>query len=47
MKGSPEATKTIQDVAFATFSSHDLPDGMEPINAGHLVDWTRPGRSDR
>ncbi|NUK57133.1 xanthine dehydrogenase family protein molybdopterin-binding subunit [Streptomyces lunaelactis] len=39
VKGSPEATKTIQEVAFATFSSHDLPDGMEPtINAEHLVD---------
>ncbi|MFD5191163.1 xanthine dehydrogenase family protein molybdopterin-binding subunit [Streptomyces sp. NPDC058357] len=39
VKGSPEATKTIQDVAFATFSAHDLPDGMEPtINAGQLVD---------
>ncbi|MET7619213.1 molybdopterin cofactor-binding domain-containing protein [Streptomyces sp. NPDC005408] len=39
VKGSPEATKTIQEVAFAAFSSHDLPDGMEPtINAEHLVD---------
>ncbi|MDQ0945318.1 xanthine dehydrogenase family protein molybdopterin-binding subunit [Streptomyces sp. V1I1] len=39
VKGSPEATKTIQEVAFETFSSHDLPDGMEPtINAEHLVD---------
>jgi len=39
VKGSPEATKTIQEVAFATFSSHDLPEGMEPtINAEHLVD---------
>ncbi|MFJ3305356.1 xanthine dehydrogenase family protein molybdopterin-binding subunit [Streptomyces sp. NPDC086549] len=39
VKGSPEARKTIQEVAFATFSSHDLPDGMEPtINAEHLVD---------
>jgi aerobic carbon-monoxide dehydrogenase large subunit len=39
VRGSPEATKTIQEVAFETFSSHDLPDGMEPtINAEHLVD---------
>ncbi|MFI1393591.1 xanthine dehydrogenase family protein molybdopterin-binding subunit [Streptomyces sp. NPDC020681] len=39
VKGSPEATKTIQEVAFETFSSHDLPDGLEPtINAEHLVD---------
>ncbi|WP_328436605.1 xanthine dehydrogenase family protein molybdopterin-binding subunit [Streptomyces sp. NBC_00444] len=39
VKGSPEARKTIQEVAFETFSSHDLPDDMEPtINAEHLVD---------
>ncbi|MGW6455774.1 xanthine dehydrogenase family protein molybdopterin-binding subunit [Streptomyces sp. NPDC055078] len=39
VRGSPEATKTIQEVAFEVFSSHDLPDGMEPtINAEHLVD---------
>ncbi|MGC9539441.1 xanthine dehydrogenase family protein molybdopterin-binding subunit [Streptomyces sp. UG1] len=39
VKGSPEARKTIQEVAFETFSSHDLPDGMEPtINAEHLLD---------
>ncbi|MGW1893784.1 xanthine dehydrogenase family protein molybdopterin-binding subunit [Streptomyces sp. NPDC002004] len=39
VKGSPEARKTIQEVAFETFSSHDLPDGMEPtINAEHILD---------
>ncbi|MGW2563544.1 xanthine dehydrogenase family protein molybdopterin-binding subunit [Streptomyces sp. NPDC001514] len=39
VKGSPEAKRTIQEVAFETFSSHDLPDGMEPtINAEHIVD---------
>ncbi|MEU6576681.1 xanthine dehydrogenase family protein molybdopterin-binding subunit [Streptomyces sp. NPDC046805] len=39
VKGSPEARKTIQEVAFATFASHDLPEGMEPsINAEHVVD---------
>lgn len=39
VKGSPEARKTIQEIAFETFSSHDLPDGMEPtINAEHIVD---------
>ncbi|MFC9910702.1 xanthine dehydrogenase family protein molybdopterin-binding subunit [Streptomyces sp. NPDC127197] len=39
VKGSPEARKTIQEIAFETFSSHDLPDGMEPtINAEHVVD---------
>ncbi|MCT7353464.1 xanthine dehydrogenase family protein molybdopterin-binding subunit [Streptomyces sp. 15-116A] len=39
VRGSPEARKTIQEVAFATFASHDLPDGMEPsINAEHVLD---------
>jgi carbon-monoxide dehydrogenase large subunit len=39
VRGSPEARRTIQEVAFAAFSSHDLPDGMEPtINAEHVVD---------
>ncbi|OIJ98374.1 xanthine dehydrogenase family protein molybdopterin-binding subunit [Streptomyces colonosanans] len=39
VKGSPEARTTIQEIALATFSSHDLPDGMEPtINAEHVMD---------
>ncbi|MFD3841801.1 xanthine dehydrogenase family protein molybdopterin-binding subunit [Streptomyces sp. NPDC058642] len=39
VKGSPDARKTLQELAFETFSSHDLPDGMEPtINAGHVTD---------
>ncbi|MGW8951751.1 xanthine dehydrogenase family protein molybdopterin-binding subunit [Streptomyces sp. NPDC055709] len=39
VKGSPDARRTIQEIAFETFSSHDLPDGMEPtINAEHVVD---------
>ncbi|MEV0176326.1 xanthine dehydrogenase family protein molybdopterin-binding subunit [Streptomyces sp. NPDC050803] len=39
VKGSPEARRTIQEIAFEAFSSHDLPEGMEPtINAEHLVD---------
>ncbi|MGW3953595.1 xanthine dehydrogenase family protein molybdopterin-binding subunit [Streptomyces sp. NPDC004752] len=39
VKGSPEARRTIQEIALETFSSHDLPDGMEPtINAEYLVD---------
>ncbi|MFF7275372.1 molybdopterin cofactor-binding domain-containing protein [Streptomyces griseorubiginosus] len=39
VKGSPDARRTIQEVAFETFTSHDLPDGVEPtINAGHLTD---------
>ena len=39
VKGSPDARRTIQEIAFETFTSHDLPDGLEPtINAGHLTD---------
>jgi carbon-monoxide dehydrogenase large subunit len=39
VKGSPEARRTIQEVAFATFTSHDVPDGMEPtLNAEHVLD---------
>jgi carbon-monoxide dehydrogenase large subunit len=30
VKGSPEATTTIQDVAFAAWTAHDLPEGVEP-----------------
>jgi aerobic carbon-monoxide dehydrogenase large subunit len=30
VKGSPGSSKTIQEVAFAVFSAHDLPDGVEP-----------------
>jgi carbon-monoxide dehydrogenase large subunit len=30
VKGSPGSGKTIQDVAFAVFSAHDMPDGVEP-----------------
>ncbi|MEU6356939.1 molybdopterin cofactor-binding domain-containing protein [Streptomyces sp. NPDC047072] len=39
VKGSPDARKTIQEIAFETFTSHDLPDGVEPtINAEQLTD---------
>ena len=39
VKGSPEARRSIQEIAFEAFTSHDLPDGMEPtINAEHLLD---------
>ncbi|MCQ4079577.1 xanthine dehydrogenase family protein molybdopterin-binding subunit [Streptomyces sp. RB6PN25] len=39
VKGSPEARRTIQEVAFAAFASHDLPEGMEPtINAECVLD---------
>jgi carbon-monoxide dehydrogenase large subunit len=39
VKGSPDARKTIQEVALATFAAHDLPQGMEPtINADAVLD---------
>jgi aerobic carbon-monoxide dehydrogenase large subunit len=34
VKGSPGSTKTIQEVAFEAFTSHDLPDGVEPTLQG-------------
>ncbi len=38
-RGSEGAGKTIQDVAFATFAAHDLPDGVEPsLDADATVD---------
>ncbi|HUA41509.1 MAG TPA: molybdopterin cofactor-binding domain-containing protein, partial [Streptosporangiaceae bacterium] len=30
VKGDPEASKTIQEIALVTFAAHDLPDGVEP-----------------
>src|SRR5262245_39605005 len=30
VKGDPEASKTIQEIALATFAAHALPDGTEP-----------------
>ncbi|MFE7233785.1 xanthine dehydrogenase family protein molybdopterin-binding subunit [Streptomyces sp. NPDC057596] len=39
VKGSPEARRTIQEVALETFTSHDVPDGMEPtLNSEYLLD---------
>jgi aerobic carbon-monoxide dehydrogenase large subunit len=39
VKGSPEARKTIQEIALATFASHDFPEGIEPsINADYVFD---------
>ncbi|MEU0599519.1 xanthine dehydrogenase family protein molybdopterin-binding subunit [Streptomyces sp. NPDC006393] len=39
VKGSPEARKSIQEIAFETFTSHDVPDGMEPtLNSDHVLD---------
>jgi carbon-monoxide dehydrogenase large subunit len=34
VRGTPGATKTIQEVAFEAFTSHDLPDGVEPTLQG-------------
>jgi aerobic carbon-monoxide dehydrogenase large subunit len=30
VRGSPEATKTIEEIAFAAWTAHDLPEGVEP-----------------
>jgi carbon-monoxide dehydrogenase large subunit len=30
VRGTPDARKTIQEIALATFAAHDLPDGIEP-----------------
>jgi len=39
VKGSPEATLTIQEVALATFAAHNLPDGMEPsLDSDYVYD---------
>ncbi len=39
VKGSPGSTKTIQEVAFEAFTSHDLPDGVEPtLQASSTID---------
>ncbi len=39
VRGSPEAAKSIQEVAFAAFGAHSLPDGVEPnLTAEHVFD---------
>jgi carbon-monoxide dehydrogenase large subunit len=39
VKGAPGASKTIQEVAFEAFTSHDLPDGVEPtLQANSTID---------
>jgi aerobic carbon-monoxide dehydrogenase large subunit len=39
VKGSPESKQTIQEVALATFASHNLPDGFEPtLNSDYVLD---------
>ncbi|MET0902452.1 MAG: xanthine dehydrogenase family protein molybdopterin-binding subunit [Acidimicrobiales bacterium] len=41
VKGSPDKEMAIQALAFAAFSAHDLPDGMEP-NLNASVAWDPP-----
>jgi aerobic carbon-monoxide dehydrogenase large subunit len=39
VRGSPEATKSIQEVAFAAFGAHSMPEGVEPnLTADHVYD---------
>jgi aerobic carbon-monoxide dehydrogenase large subunit len=39
VKGSPEASMTMQQVALATFAAHNLPDGMEPtLDSDYVYD---------
>jgi carbon-monoxide dehydrogenase large subunit len=39
VRGDPEAGKTIQEVALATFAAHALPDGVEPsLDSDHTYD---------
>jgi len=39
VKGSPEAALSIQEVALATFASHNFPEGMEPtLNSDYVMD---------
>ena len=39
VRGDPEASKTIQEVALATFAAHGLPDGVEPsLDSDHTHD---------
>jgi carbon-monoxide dehydrogenase large subunit len=39
VKGTPGKGKTIQEVAFEAFTSHDLPDGVEPtLHASSTID---------
>ncbi len=37
VKGSPDSAKTIQELAFASFVAHDLPDGASPILTADAV----------
>jgi carbon-monoxide dehydrogenase large subunit len=37
VRGTPDAAKTIQELAFAAFSAHSLPDGFEPMLAADCM----------
>ena len=37
VRGSPDAAKTIQELAFASFTAHDLPGGESPVLTGEAV----------
>ncbi|HEY9475820.1 MAG TPA: xanthine dehydrogenase family protein molybdopterin-binding subunit [Mycobacteriales bacterium] len=37
VKGSPDARRSIQEVALATFAAHDFPEGMEPTLNSEVV----------
>jgi carbon-monoxide dehydrogenase large subunit len=37
VKGSPDRTAPLAAIAFAAFTAHDLPDGMEPNLEGHVT----------
>jgi carbon-monoxide dehydrogenase large subunit len=41
VKGTPTRAKALGELAFAAFSAHDLPDGMEPTLEGQIV-WDPP-----
>src|SRR5436305_579424 len=39
VKGSPDASLSIQEIALATFAAHNLPDGVEPsLNSDFVMD---------
>ena len=37
VKGSPDASKSIQELALAIFAAHDYPEDMEPDLTGHAI----------
>jgi carbon-monoxide dehydrogenase large subunit len=37
VRGSPDAAKTIQELAFASFTAHDLPGGESPVLTGEAI----------